>query len=216
MKRLGLLITGLTFSILSYGQVIKIQGGTSLSKLDWQISGLDLGQYNEPLVGYVFFIGLDYLDKEYFNLSSSCGLIRKGGKDEELIVAPSEELSGETMIEKAILDYFSVNTMIDLKYPVKETFLPFISIGPRLDYLVNNSKTLDSLDEIHGLNVLSLGLTLGCGVKYELLKFQIGLRTDYYLNFTKIADWSASSLNIDGEVNNNMFSISLTFGYKLH
>lgn len=72
MKKTGLLFIGLTFAILTNGQMIKIQGGTSISKLDWQLKGVDIGPfYNEAMIGYSIFAGLDYLDKQYFNLSSN-------------------------------------------------------------------------------------------------------------------------------------------------
>ncbi len=215
MKRLGLLLAGLTISILTYGQIIKIQGGTTLSKLDWQIGSMDLEPYNETLVGYSVFVGLDYLDKKYFNLSSNLGLVRKGGKGELQLINPMGELTGETVIEKAASDYFSVNTLIDVKYQFKEKISPFISIGPRFDYLIGYSNHFDSLEEIDELKKTSLGVILGGGIKYDLSKIQLGLRADYYLNFTKVADWPAEPGNLGGEINDNMFSINLAIGYKL-
>ena len=77
MKKIGLLLIGLTFVILLNGQTIKIQGGTSISKLDWQNANQ---LNNKKLIGHSVFAGLDYFDKQYFNLSSNIGLIRKGGE----------------------------------------------------------------------------------------------------------------------------------------
>lgn len=215
MKRLGLLLVGLTISILTHGQMINIQGGATLSKLDWQIGSIQTELFNETLIGYSFFAGLDYLDKKYFNLSSNFGLVRKGGKGEFKLTNAMGELTDETVIEKATLDYLSLNTLIDIKYQFKEKISPFISIGPRFDYLISYSNHFDGLEEIDKLNRTSLGLILGGGIKYDLSKIQFGLRADYYLNFIKVGDWSAETGNIGGEISDNTISINLTIGYKL-
>ncbi|NJN25986.1 MAG: PorT family protein [Cyclobacteriaceae bacterium] len=212
MKRTGLLLIGLTIAILTNGQTIKIQGGTSISKLDWQLKGLSL--YNKTLIGYSIFAGLDYLDKQYFNLSTNIGIIRKGGKDEIVLTDQFGELTRQINTEKPTLDYLSINTMIDLKYRIKETVSPFISLGPRFDYLVGRSKHFDSLEEIDELKSTSIGLILGGGLKYDISNLQFGLRADYYLDFTKVADWTIENTGNGGEVTVNTFTINFTLGYK--
>lgn len=216
MKKTVLLLIGLTMVILSYGQTIKIQAGTSISKLDWQLKGVTIGSiYDETLIGYSIFAGVDYLDKRYFNLSSNIGMIRKGGKDEFALMDQNGVLTGQTITEKATLDYLSINTMIDLKYRIKEIVLPFISIGPRFDYLVSSSKHFDSLKEIDELKRISIGLILGAGLKFDISNLQFGLRADYYLDFTKVADWTIENSEISGKVTVNTFTINLTIGYRL-
>lgn len=115
MKKTGLLLIGLTFAILLNGQTFKIQGGTSISTLDWQLKGINVDPfYNETLIGYSVFAGVDYFDKQYFNLSSNIGMIRKGGKDEIQLTFADGDLTGETFTEKPTLDYLSINTTIDI------------------------------------------------------------------------------------------------------
>ena len=216
MKKTGLLLIGLTFATLTNGQTLKIQGGTSISKLDWQLKGMNIDPfYNETLIGYSIFAGLDYLDKQYYNLSTNIGMIRKGGKDEIVLTDQYGELTGQTITEKPTLDYLSINTMIDLKYRIKETVTPFISFGPRFDYLVSSSKHFDSLEEIDELKSTSIGLILGGGLKYDISNLQFGLRADYYLDFTKVADWTIENTGNGGEVTVNTFTINLTIGYRL-
>lgn len=216
MKKTGLLLFGLTIAILTNAQIVKIQGGTSFSKLNWQLKGMNIGPiYNETLMGYSILAGVDYWDKKYFNISSNVGFIRKGGKDEFELIDQYGELTGQTITEKPTLDYLSINTMIDLKYKIKEAITPFISFGPRFDYLVSSSKHFDSLKEIDALNSSSIGLIFGGGLKYDISKIQFGLRADYYLDFTKVAVWTIEDTGIDGEVTVKTFSINLTIGYKL-
>jgi opacity protein-like surface antigen len=142
-------------------------------------------------------------------------MIRKGGKDEVAFVDQDGEFTGQTITEKPTLDYLSINTTIDLKYRIKETVTPFISFGPRFDYLVSSSKHFDSLEKIDELKKTSFGLILGGGVKYDISNLQFGLRADYYLDFTKVADWTITNTGNVGEVTVNTFTINFTIGYRL-
>lgn len=216
MKKAGLLLIGLTIAVLSSAQTIKLQGGTSFSKLDWELKGTNVDPFfSETFIGYSFFAGLDYLDKQYYNLSSNMGMIRKGGKGEVELTDINGDLIGETVTEKPTLDYFSINTTFDLKYRIKEAVSPFISIGPRLDYLVSSSKIFDDLKDIDELNHLAIGMILGGGLKYDYSSLQFGLRADYYVDFTNVADWKIEETGIEGEVNVSTFTINLTIGYRL-
>jgi hypothetical protein len=139
MKHLNLLVFGLLLSNLAFGQTLKIQTGTTLSQLDWKLGILDIDPYSETMIGYSVFAGMDYLENMYFNLSSNFGFIRKGGKGTITFTTETGETIDEKT-EKAKLNYFSVNTTFDLKYPIKDRIIPYISVGPRFDYLTSYSK----------------------------------------------------------------------------
>jgi len=216
MKKTVLLLIGLTMVILSYGQTIKIQAGTSISKLDWQLKGVTIGSiYDETLIGYSIFAGVDYLDKRYFNLSSNIGMIRKGGKGEFMLTDQYGQSTGQTITEKPTLDYLSINTTFDLKYRIKETVTPFISFGPRIDFLVRSSRHFDALEEIKELKNIAIGFIVGVGLKYDISNLQFGLRADYYYDFTNIADWKIENTGNVGKVEVNTFTINFTIGYKI-
>ncbi len=205
----------MTVAIFANGQIVKIQGGTSISKLNWEAPSIgNSSLFDEILIGYSIFAGIDYFDKQFFNLSSNIGIIRKGGKTEIYLTDMSGSPVG-TWIDKPTLDYLSLNTTIDFKYPIKDKISPFISAGPRLDYLLNSSRHFDTLDDLDDLNSVSIGLILGAGVKYSMSNLQFGLRTDYYLDFIKIADWPAENGRGTGKVSVNTFAVNLTVGYRL-
>ncbi|MDY0198585.1 MAG: outer membrane beta-barrel protein [Tenuifilaceae bacterium] len=214
MKHLKLLVLGLILSNLSFGQIIKVQTGATFSNLDWKIGSLDLEPFNETLIGYSVFTGVDYFDKKFFNLSSNLGVVQKGGKGTITFTTATGEPIEEKN-EKAELGYFTVNTTLDIKYPIKDKITPFISVGPRFDYLASYSKVFNGLNEIDELKKYSIGLILGGGIKYDLSKIQIGLRADYYLNFEKVADWPLQTENLGGEINDRTITLNLTIGYRL-
>jgi len=216
MKKINLILIGLTFVFFTNGQILKIQGGTSISKLDWDVPAIHNGSlYNKTLIGYSVFAGIDYLDKNFFNLSSNIGMIRKGGKSDNMTLTDSMGNELRNLTVKPTLDYLSINTTIDFKYPIKKKVFPFLSIGPRIDYLLNSSGEFSYLKQTNDLKTISFGLILGAGVKYNISKFQLGLRADYFLDFTKVADWSVTTNRVAGDISANTFSINLTVGYRI-
>ncbi|MCW8839181.1 MAG: excinuclease ABC subunit C, partial [Thiovulaceae bacterium] len=58
------------------------------------------------------------------------------------------EFTGETIIDKPSLEYLTINTLFEVKYNIKEVISPFISLGPRFDYLVKNSYHFDDIEDI--------------------------------------------------------------------
>lgn len=217
MKRFGLFLISVTIAMLTNGQTFKVQVGTSVSKLDWKYETIIVDPiYKGTLIGYSILVGLDYLEHPYYKLSSNIGILRKGGKGEIPAIDQNGEPTAYSITEKPTLDYLSINTSIDLKYPISENFFPYICCGPRIDYLVGNSNHFDDLKKLNYLHNPAIGLLLGCGVSYNISNFDVGLRADYYLNFNKIADWSIQSTLIGGEINVNTFTVNVTIGHKLY
>ncbi len=159
------LSTVLLISSFSFGQLLKIQSGISISNLDWKLGSYDWKYDNEKLIGYSFSVGLDYLDKKYYNLSSNITLLKKGGK----VTATAENVSDRIL--QVNMDYLSLNTTFELKYPIRNKITPFISYGPRLDMLLNEMY-------LTNYNKYNYGLLLGGGLKYDINRIQIGFRMD--------------------------------------
>jgi len=198
MKRSQLLSIALLISVLSFGQILNIQSGVSISNIDIQTSGSsdNLTQDNKRLVGYSFFVGMDYLQHKNFNLSSNIGMLRKGGQ----ALLYSNWGYGQGI--SASLDYLSLNTTCDFQIPIEDKVMPFISFGPRVDLLLN---------PISEYNKFNYGLLLGCGLKYDINnKLQLGLRADYYLNFKDISKTGQART-----VSDKTFTTNLVLGYRL-
>lgn len=214
MRRIALFVVVSFFTFFTFGQTLKIQTGPSFSSLDFRVDGISTRPYNETLIGYSIFMGVDYLDKKYFNLSSNLGLLRKGGKQTILLISYFGD-PGTERIDNARLDYLSLNTLIDLKYPITDKITPYLCFGPRIDYLVGISKEFDPLTLDNEIFRLNYGFILGGGLKYDLTKFQIGIHADYYINCNKIADWPAVIPNLGGTIADKTFTLNLSLGYKL-
>jgi hypothetical protein len=198
MNRSQLLSIALLVTVLSFGQTLKFQSGVSISNIDIQTSGSsdNLTQDNKRLVGYSFFVGMNYLQHKNFNLSSNIGMLRKGGQ----ALLYSNWGYGQGI--KATLDYLSLNTTCDFQFPIEDKITPYISFGPRVDVLLN---------PISEYNKLNYGLLLGGGLKYPLSdKLQLGLRADYYLNLRDISKTGQTRT-----VSDKTFTTNLVLGYRL-
>lgn len=213
MKPILLLLSFLCFFFAAHTQTLNIQAGTTVSHLDWELKGLNGRLYDQNLIGYSFFVGMDYHNIKYFNLSSNIGMIRKGGMM-ELEFLDIEGQSTDFMKDKATLDYVSVNTVIDLKYPVNEKLIPFISIGPRADFLISSSKQFEIFKEQKQLSAISYGIVTGLGLKYAIARAIVGIRFDYYTDINNVASYTEPDQVDPSEIRAKMYSLNVSCGYK--
>jgi len=189
MRKLIIICAGLFLTVgFSTGQIVKLQIGRNWSILENGKSTQffdPLKGFDEPFPGYSVFIGIDYLNLKFFNLSSNLGYIIKKGEQSYISLRPNG--GSDLVTNKTNLGYLSINTTIDMKYPIRNLLIPFISLGPRLDYLISNKS--ESRWDILKSSVF--GITMGGGLKYNISKMQIGLRFDHYLNFNKNSELRA-------------------------
>lgn len=213
MKKFLLLTAGLLSFEFFYGQTIHLQGGMSVSKLDWVVEYNNvptLSFFNTEVTGVNIYAGVDYLNSKYFNLSSNIGYIQKGGKEDNISFTDG---SGNVLYSGSVttrIDYISANTLAELKYPVAKTIVPFISAGPRVDYLVNYDKDFWG----SAIRQTSYGLLLGGGVKYVFDRIELGIRTDFYLNFIKVLNNRPDAYTY-AHVSDKTYTVNVSIGYRL-
>jgi len=199
MKKLFQLFIVVFISCSSFGQIIKIQPGLSLANISLNLGSNDWSYRNKTLLGYSLFLGFDYLNNKYFNLSSNIGVLRKGG---EVIATSTYEPNRYLKLK---LDYLSINTTFEVQYPLKCQLKPFLSYGPRVDYLLNDTR-LSNFDQFN------YGLLIGGGLKYDNENLQFAIRTDYYSNFNTI---NKPITHIFGIINDRTLTCNFSIGYKL-
>ncbi len=200
MKRLFYLSVMMLISFCSFSQIIKFQPGVSISNADLNLGLNDWKYNNKTLFGYSFFFGCDYLNNKYYNLSSNIGALKKGGDvTATSLTEPYRQLDLN-------LDYLSVNTTFELKYPLLNKITPFLSYGPRLDILLNDTRLIN-------YNQFNYGLLMGGGLKYDINKLQFAIRTDYYLNFNVI---NKLNTHLFGKINDRTLTWNISIGYNYY
>ncbi len=211
MKKSLFTLAGFIFAIgLTYGQIVTFQIVKNWSFLE-DIDGKEIGGFDKSFQGFSPFIGIDYLNFKYFNLSSNIGYLTKKREQIYIISGPY----GGSAINKTDFRFFTFNTRLDLKYPIRNLIIPYISFGPRLDHL-----DYDKSDSRWTMTETSVfGMILGCGIKYSISKVQIGLRFDRYINFHSnsklISVPSYSGYLSEEQITEKLSLISLGIGYKL-
>jgi hypothetical protein len=209
MSKILLLVSLLCVGHISKAQVLQIQGGFSNSRFHWTISdGIDkITKF--PMNGQSIFVGLIYLDKKYFNLSSNIGTFRRGGS----VLITYEDSTSDGVA--GAIDYFSINTMFEAKYPIKNNFVPFLSIGPRADIVISSKELFNHFKNGGLLNEFSYGLIVGAGLKYILRKVQLGIRADHLLSFNDVAELKDKPPLADWKITDKTFLVNATLGIKL-
>ncbi len=209
MKKLAIIIVIAAISLKMNCQIINmvnVETGISVSRQDFI--------YNSSMVGYSEYAGVEYLDLKIYrdihmNLNSNIGIIRKGGQfknPEDAIMYSDLDFTDE----KLRLNYFSINTTADFKYPLRNNFTPFIGLGPFFEMLISHSDLYRQFYEIQRPQTLGYGLLLNLGIKYDYNQFQFSLKWAYFFNFNNVSNWLGK--DIDGRT----FTISLVAGYTLN
>ena len=200
---------------VSYGQTFKIQYGRDWSKLKWYIEDEFTG-YEETLNGNIFYFGLDYLNKKYFNLNSNVGYLQKRG--EKSYEEYYNENNTHTINGKTSFEQWSINTKLIFKYPIKEKWIPFLSIGPNIDFLASHSNEDDRISTVESK---MFGLLFGGGIDYCISKFQVGINVDFCKYFSSFAhlesrpDPGMTGFTMPEEIKSQTIMAGITIGYRL-
>lgn len=213
MKKI-LFILAFLITLQLKAQVITLYTGLSASKFSWSATPINFTPQDEAVINSSIFLGVDYYNKRHFNFSSKVGYMSK--KHNGLIYFPCGANAACQGRSVTVLNYVSINTVIDLKYPARKGIVPFIAVGPRMDILVaNNSNAFSYFNTQYDVNQIQYGCVLGFGVKYEVSNVQIGLRTDFLLNFNSTSELKFENFDETFVLSERTQVFGLILGYKL-
>jgi hypothetical protein len=187
--------------------MLNVQGGVSFSKLDSRIGSAHTTFLDQTRTDASFFAGLEYLEKKHWSISSNVGFLRKGGKEPWWVYDFNGNLISTTTAF-ARFDYLSVNTTFNFKYPIKERWIPFLSIGPRVDFLLDHDHFFPYFETPGVVRKQSYGLVAAAGIRYQFPRFQVGLKGDHLFSFNKLAAIGQETNQV------NVSMVSLTFGVR--
>lgn len=233
--RVVLFIAFLFIFSLAKAQIIFADGGMSVSRLSLKVTpsypGLeDITNdfFNQKIVGYSINIGAKYRNRKYYNMYSMAGMVKKAGKrtinlSDYPNLGTIENINihdfGITKYTvKGELQYLIFSTGIDIKYPLSQTFYPYIRIGPHIDYLLDFTNNIQEFigDQQKELNAVQAGLLVGAGFAYKVHRFEIELKSAYLLNFLKIYERKEPTLSKPSvEFNDKTFILNLGLGFDL-
>lgn len=184
-------------------QTIRVNNGFLITSLN--SSNYDI--LNNHLISYTSSIGLDYLHRPYFSVSSEIGYTKIGGSDKIFIQSDVNTKKHITIKEKK--DYLQLNTTFRIKMPLGYNYL-YMGIGPNISLLLNNNKFSNLNFSGYKLSQFLYGIKSEIGANVNLKdKFVVGLNAAYFRNVNNYAE---SELN---NMKNSIFSFTFMIGYEL-
>ncbi len=211
MKKMFLLWVMLSMGSLSaFSQVVKLINGAVVTWLDdnYQVYDKNRGFYTGG-------IGVDYLEYNYFYLSSELVYKPRGGKS--LLTLPGEAGIATNEYVKGRVDYLQINTTARFKYEYSDLHF-YAGIGPKIDIrlgthadedrIINGTGEPVSLIHKDKLKSVVWGIKPELGVFYDIEPFRIDL------NFAWIVDFTRIGTSKQEDVRSGAFSATLGLGYR--
>ena len=209
MKRLVLIVTIIIATLPLSAQVIKLDVGTTFSSMQ---DDTPMHNFSNTLVGSSVAFGVDWLEKEWFYLSSEVGYITTGGA-ERIEVMDSPGLPTGEADWQLMRHNIHVNTTFRAKLSIKR-FHAYIGVGPKADIPVQieltdtyNNATDSNLPFLK--NEVMFGIKAEAGVAYNFNDVRVGLNFAYLPDFTRQASY------LNQTTRNDIFKLSISVGYIL-
>ena len=196
--------------ISSMAQVIKLETGASFSSMQDDTSQ---HQFTHNNTGFTALLGIDWLEHEYFYLSSQVGYMATGGTDKIHILE-----NGGTSIGIADWhmrrDNIHINTTIRAKVPFGR-FHAYVGVGPKLDipFNVHMSDSFNSDYSNQGATFVRhdvmFGIKTEAGMAYDFESLTLGI------NFAFLPDITRQASYLNQTTRNNIFTLGISLGYIL-
>lgn len=196
--------------------MITVENGFSISKVkDWY------GHKN--LLPYQMSLGVDYMDRGWFQLSSQIGFLKKGGKTELMKVYGENSYKGSER-DRLHVRYLTFNTTFNLKSRSQNGWVWFVGLGPRVDVYLSNSLYMDTntlADERPLIGSLGeacpviVGLKCVAGVERDYGKVRIGIRAAYLPSFNPSIKHKSFGLPREYSYRDRTFTLGVSIGYIL-
>ena len=210
MKKNLLIIILLINTIILNAQIIdriSFNYGITSSDLEWEIKDPSFPTLNEldnrKINGFYSGIDIDYLKSKFFTLSTGIGFYQKGTK-----------YNWANLPSKLDLSYLTFDTKIKVKYDFNN-FTPYLTIGPRIDYLLKYSSAFDDFDRLGMMNKINYGLRYGLGIQYNFGKIILGLAWKNDVSFNSIVDNNGEYMNPPFTIKDKTMFFNLDFGIKM-
>lgn len=187
--------------IVSNAQSITVENGILINSYK---NNLNLDIMNMKTPSYFTSIGIDYLQKDNYYLSSQIGFL--GLKGKEKFNNGIEEVK---ISERA--NYLHLNTSFRYLLSKKKNWGLFVGAGPYINFLLGDKDFISSIyKNFYKYNSIHFGTTPELGIyTKEINKFKIGVISKYMLNLTP-------SIKTEGvKLQNSTYVVSIALTYNL-
>lgn len=197
MKKTALSFICFIFLGTCYSQIIKIDNGISINNL----KGDKFDLFSKKVVSYSGLLGLEYLQKKWFYLSSEVGYLKLGGEE-------NGTLNGVPIHDKQTWNYAQLNTTFRLRGLSRKTEF-YLGAGPYLNVLLGSGAFNNALYDGYSTEKTNWGFKTEAGINENFDKFRIGLNCTYLLALSPVVKSQYTSV----DARSLAFYVSL--GYRL-
>lgn len=204
MKRIAFLAIIILATLPLSAQVVKLDVGTSFSQMQ---DDTPMHNFTNPLISNSLSLGVDWLENNWFYLSSEVGYMTTGGIDRIDIIEgtglPIEEI--DWRLQRHNIHF---NTTFRAKLGGKK-FHAYLGVGPKLDIpvttTINHYFDDDNVSFIK--NEVMFGLKAEVGVAYNFSDVRVGL------NFAYLPDLTRQASYLNQTTRNDTFKLGIMVGY---
>lgn len=197
MKKIALVVTCFMLVNITYAQIIKIDNGITINNL----KGAKFDLFPNKVVSYSGMLGIEYLQRKWFYLSSEVGYLKLGGKE-------SRTIGTMDTPEKQTWSYLQLNTTFRLKTGAGNTEF-FVGAGPYLNVLVGSGDFIRDMYAGYATQRTNWGGKVEVGVNQRINKLRVGVNGAYLIPFSAVAKSSYTSMDA------RCLAVYLSLGYRL-
>ncbi len=168
-----ILLLSLTYTAIE-AQIVKVSAGTSFSviKVPQVLPGIS-NTTDNAVAGFSGVIGVDFAESKWAFLTGSVGIVQKGRRDAfNRTDALGNTIPGQVK-HKVLYTFGVVNLAVNFKLR-NDGLIPYFSIGPRIDHLMNENS---------GFDKTAIGFNGGFGLTKRMESLELGGRLDYLHSF---------------------------------
>ena len=189
---------------------IAVKSGIVWSTQNWDYKNTNVDFQNEYRTGFHVGVNIEFLHHEYFSILAELGFAQKGFKMEVDITTPDHpEANLGTKEFKFAYKYAYLSPMFKAR---KEFggFVPYIFIGPRLDYQLEYPSEFSSEGSKNYYNDFIFGMTYGLGIEYMFGPVGVDLIFQHQYDFTSLYKRDPTEETPTGlSIKNNAFIVDL-------
>lgn len=211
---IGTMLLLLAFGFMQ-AQVVKsiaLHGGVAWATQKNEFKNIDIDQDIKYKTGLHMALNAEFLQHDFISILAEVGYTQKGNKQEiEVTTSILPEGTGEMKTFNTSFNYGSLAPMIKLR---KEFggFVPYIFVGPRMDYQFSYSSDFDLSAIEDDFNKVLFGLNYGLGLEYIFGQIGVGAVFNQQLDFSKMYDKTPENFGLES-IKNNAFILDLTVKY---
>lgn len=188
MKKIFFILTLIIFVSASHAQFIRgygLKAGTTIANQNWEFSGIPGADFDNR-VGLNIGIFAEFLNVPFISIVAEVNYLQKGMKEDVPVTTMTQpDGTGEFITLDTRVDYINISALGKLRINTG-LFTPYILLGPKLDFEINNRTTIGShfsYKENFKKNIF--GLKVGAGTEINLLP--VGLLVEFVYD----ADYNA-------------------------